>query len=224
MEKFEESMQDYICGRPERIVNAQFEIPYNGFRGGSCLDFVVVDFADQTIFVVEISVASTVKRLVARRIFPRPRPMLFVSKGSFGIGGRSNRSAVRSHHSACDRWTQRCDQHPVALPTVQFCEDGRYCSSIKHLRIVVLILLTNACTGAADPVGLRLSIVSGDRVMLNVSRTTMGRNRQCIHRHSVQSRMLPTANCPTLRSLLPRQPGRLRPGVAGRWGGLGGRC
>src|SRR5438093_6953375 len=34
---------DYICARPQRFVNAQFEIPYDGFRGGSCPDFVVID-------------------------------------------------------------------------------------------------------------------------------------------------------------------------------------
>jgi hypothetical protein len=66
MEKFEESVLDYICGRPERFVNAHCEIPYDGFRGGSCPDFVVIDFADRTIFVVEVTVASAVKRLVGR--------------------------------------------------------------------------------------------------------------------------------------------------------------
>ena len=66
MEKFEESVLDYICGRPERFVNAQCEIPYDGFRGGSCPDFVVIDFADRTFYVVEVTVAAAVKRLVER--------------------------------------------------------------------------------------------------------------------------------------------------------------
>jgi hypothetical protein len=66
MEKFEESVLDYICGRPQRFVNAQFEIPFDGLRGGSCPDFVVIDFADRTIYVVEVSVAAAVGRLVER--------------------------------------------------------------------------------------------------------------------------------------------------------------
>lgn len=66
MEKYEESVLDYICARPERFVNSQFEIPYDGFRGGSCPDFVVVDFSDRVIYVVEVTVAANVKRLAGR--------------------------------------------------------------------------------------------------------------------------------------------------------------
>ena len=66
MDKFEESVLDYICGRPERFVNAQCEIPYDSFRGGSCPDFVVIDFVDQTFYVVEVTMAAAVNRVLER--------------------------------------------------------------------------------------------------------------------------------------------------------------
>jgi hypothetical protein len=47
-------------------VNPQFTIPYDGFRGGSCLDFLVLDFADTTAYVVEVSATADSKGLVGR--------------------------------------------------------------------------------------------------------------------------------------------------------------
>jgi hypothetical protein len=66
VEKFEEDVLEYICGRPDRFVSTQFEIPYDGFSGGSCPDFVVVDFGDHTIYVVEVTVAADVRCLGGR--------------------------------------------------------------------------------------------------------------------------------------------------------------
>lgn len=66
MEKFEESVLEYICGRPQRFVNPQFAVEYEDSRGGSCPDFVVVDFLDSTIYVVEVTMASSIRALVER--------------------------------------------------------------------------------------------------------------------------------------------------------------
>lgn len=66
MEKFEECVLDYICGRPGRFVNTQFDIPYDGVCGGSCPDLVVVDFADRTIYVVEVTAAASASSVISR--------------------------------------------------------------------------------------------------------------------------------------------------------------
>lgn len=83
MEKFEESVLEYICGRPERFLSAQCEIPYDGFKGGSCPDFVVIDFADKTIYVVEVTIASAAKRL-ADRVRERETRWLVPLREHFG--------------------------------------------------------------------------------------------------------------------------------------------
>ena len=61
MDQFEQAVFLYCCGPPERFVNAQFTIPYDGFSGGSCPDFLVVDFADKTIYIVEVTSAADTK-------------------------------------------------------------------------------------------------------------------------------------------------------------------
>ncbi|MBI1784048.1 hypothetical protein HYR69_02800 [Candidatus Sumerlaeota bacterium] len=66
MDIYEQAVLDYLCARPERFVNAQFAIPYDGFRGGSCPDFVVVDFGARTVFVVEVTASSDCKNVVGR--------------------------------------------------------------------------------------------------------------------------------------------------------------
>jgi hypothetical protein len=58
----------YLCGRPERFVSPQFSIPYADLKGGSCPDFVVLDFADSTVYVAEVTVASDSKKVMHRVI------------------------------------------------------------------------------------------------------------------------------------------------------------
>lgn len=66
MDQFEEAVLSYLCGPPERFVNAQFTIPNVGFKGGSCPDFVVLDFSDRTVYVVEVTSASDTKNLYGK--------------------------------------------------------------------------------------------------------------------------------------------------------------
>jgi hypothetical protein len=49
---------DYICARPDRFVNAQFNIPWDGACGGSCPDFLVLNFRDKTAYIVEVTTGS----------------------------------------------------------------------------------------------------------------------------------------------------------------------
>ena len=58
----------YLCGCPERFVSPQFSIPYADLKGGSCPDFVVLDFADSTVYVAEVTVASDSKKVMHRLI------------------------------------------------------------------------------------------------------------------------------------------------------------
>ena len=66
MDLFEEAVLDYLCGSAQRFVNAQFNIPYESFKGGSCPDFVVVDFSDNTIYVVEVTQSADTKAVLER--------------------------------------------------------------------------------------------------------------------------------------------------------------
>jgi len=66
MDQYEQAVLDYLCGRPDRFVNAQFTIPYDGYRGGSCPDFLVLDFSDTTAYVVEVSATADSNRLIGR--------------------------------------------------------------------------------------------------------------------------------------------------------------
>jgi len=66
MDLYEQAVLAYICGRPERFVSAQFTIRYDGFRGGSCPDFVVIDFADTTVYVIEVTAAADSKNVTGR--------------------------------------------------------------------------------------------------------------------------------------------------------------
>lgn len=63
MDQFEEAVLNYLCGPPERFVNPQFSIPYADFKGGSCPDFVALDFRDQTVYVVEVTSAGDSKAI-----------------------------------------------------------------------------------------------------------------------------------------------------------------
>lgn len=66
MDQYEHAVLEYLCARPDRFVNWQFTIPFDGFKGGSCPDFVVLDFSDSTIYVVEVSSDADCTALVHR--------------------------------------------------------------------------------------------------------------------------------------------------------------
>ena len=66
MDMFEEAVLRYLCGPPERFVSAQFNIPWDGSKGGSCPDFLVLDFADNTVYVVEVTSAADKSNVLSR--------------------------------------------------------------------------------------------------------------------------------------------------------------
>jgi hypothetical protein len=66
MDLFEQAVLHYLCGPPERFVSAQFNIPYECFQGGSCPDFVVIDYRDKTIYVVEVTQSADTKAVMQR--------------------------------------------------------------------------------------------------------------------------------------------------------------
>ena len=70
MELAEHAVLAYITGPPWRFVHPQFHLPYRDEQGGSCPDFVVLDFKEQAVFVVEVTAAWTIANLVGR---VRPR-------------------------------------------------------------------------------------------------------------------------------------------------------
>lgn len=68
MDYYEEAVFAYLTGSKSRFVNAQFELPWANLKGGSCPDFVVVDFETRTIYVIEVCSASNVNGLIKRVI------------------------------------------------------------------------------------------------------------------------------------------------------------
>jgi hypothetical protein len=49
VDQFEQAVLAYVCGQPDRFASWQFSIAWDGLRGGSCPDFVVLDYGDQTV-------------------------------------------------------------------------------------------------------------------------------------------------------------------------------
>jgi hypothetical protein len=68
MDKYEEAVLEYIIGDPNRFVRYQMDIPYDNEEkcGGSCPDFVAIDFNENTIYIVEVTVASDTKAVIAK--------------------------------------------------------------------------------------------------------------------------------------------------------------
>ncbi len=83
MDHMEEAVLSYLCGRPERFVNPQFTIPYADLKGGSCPDFVVLDFVDTTVYVAEVTIASESKG-VMRRVAERATRWFEPLRSHFG--------------------------------------------------------------------------------------------------------------------------------------------
>lgn len=66
MDRYEEAVMDYITGSGQRFVCPQFSIPYKDGEGGSLPDFVVIDFEDKTIYVIEVTKAWDADKLLER--------------------------------------------------------------------------------------------------------------------------------------------------------------
>lgn len=66
MELYEEAVLSYITASHTRFVCPQFDIPWGNASGGSCPDFLALDFKKKTIYVIEVSSAATTVRLHER--------------------------------------------------------------------------------------------------------------------------------------------------------------
>ena len=66
MDLLEHAALAYITAPPWRFVHPQFNLPYREKRGGSCPDFVALDFKMSTIFVVEVTGSWDVSTLLER--------------------------------------------------------------------------------------------------------------------------------------------------------------
>ena len=73
MDRYEEAVMYYITGPGQRFVSPQFSIPYKNGEGGSLPDFVVIDFEDKTIYVVEVTTAWDTGKLLERVQQRKPR-------------------------------------------------------------------------------------------------------------------------------------------------------
>ena len=66
MEVFEEAVLEYISAAPGRFVKPQYDLKYKDGVGGSCPDFVVIDYIKKTIYVVEVTTASNASTIISR--------------------------------------------------------------------------------------------------------------------------------------------------------------
>jgi len=66
MDRYEEAVMDYICADAYRFVKPQCDIPYEDDEGGSCPDFVVIDYRDKFIYVVEVTTSSNTRSLIEK--------------------------------------------------------------------------------------------------------------------------------------------------------------
>jgi len=66
MEFFEMAVLAYLTAPPNRFVSPQFSLPYKKGQGGSCPDFIVLDFGKTTVYVVEVTSASVIKPILSR--------------------------------------------------------------------------------------------------------------------------------------------------------------
>jgi len=66
MDIYETAVLDYCSAQPGRFVAPQFHIAWEEGTGGSQPDFVVLDFTAATVYVVEVTSASTSKTILSR--------------------------------------------------------------------------------------------------------------------------------------------------------------
>jgi hypothetical protein len=66
MDRYEEAVMEYITASKHRFVSPQFDIPYENTKGGSCPDFVVLDYQVRTVYVVEVTSSSNISTLLSR--------------------------------------------------------------------------------------------------------------------------------------------------------------
>ena len=68
MNIYEEAVLTYITSSPKRFINPQFNIEWDkeSKTGGSLPDFIVLDFEEKTIYIVEVTVAWNIDGLLKK--------------------------------------------------------------------------------------------------------------------------------------------------------------
>ena len=68
MDRFEEAVMDYISATPDCFLKTQLSLPWDKELkiGGSLPDFVVLDFRESTVYVVEVTTASSLKSILTK--------------------------------------------------------------------------------------------------------------------------------------------------------------
>lgn len=66
MDQYEEAVLWYITAPRTRFICPQYDLAWEKMSGGSCPDFVVLDYEKTTIYVVEVSTAAQIAGLVER--------------------------------------------------------------------------------------------------------------------------------------------------------------
>jgi len=68
MDIYEEAVLYYISSSSKRFINPQFNIAYDSKKdiGGSLPDFVVLDFEDRTVYIIEVTKAYDIKNLLSK--------------------------------------------------------------------------------------------------------------------------------------------------------------
>jgi len=68
MDFYEEAVLYYIASSSKRFINPQFNLAYDSKKdiGGSLPDFVVLDFEDRTVYIIEVTKAYDIKNLLSK--------------------------------------------------------------------------------------------------------------------------------------------------------------
>jgi len=68
MDRFEEAVMDYISANPDCFLKTQLALPWDKELniGGSLPDFVVLNFRENTVYVVEVTTASNLKSILTK--------------------------------------------------------------------------------------------------------------------------------------------------------------
>ena len=73
MDRFEEAVLEYVSANPDCLLKSHFKIPYDKEKkiGGSLPDFVVVNFKEKCVYIIEVTTAwnirSVMKKVDARK-------------------------------------------------------------------------------------------------------------------------------------------------------------
>jgi len=68
MDIYEEAVLNYITSNNSRFVNPQFNIEWDSKNkiGGTLPDFVVMDFSNKTIYIIEVTKAYDIAKLLSK--------------------------------------------------------------------------------------------------------------------------------------------------------------